>query len=337
MSNTTRQSRLASRPEGTPTRENFEMVERPVESPGPNEVVVRTLYLSVDPYMRARMSDLVDRVRPWEIGEVLRAQAIGEVTESNHRAYEPGDVVSGHLDWADYSVTGGHRLTPVDPDPGPISTALGVRGIPGQTAYFGLLDVAEVKPGETVVLSAAAGATGSVAGQIAGLMDCRVVGIAGSDTKTEFLKEELGFDVGINYTDTDDMAARISDACPGGVDVYFDNVGGWITDGVLENLAEEARVAVCGQVALYNRTDEPSGPRHFMTILENDARVEAILIEKYQDQLESAIEKLDRWVAEDKIQHRQTIVEGLERAPEAFIGLFDGENIGKQLVKVGEL
>ncbi|NEU56220.1 NADP-dependent oxidoreductase [Halorussus sp. MSC15.2] len=336
MPDTNRKYLLAKRPEGRPDRDTFELVEEDVPEPGPGEVLVRTLYLSVDPYMRGRMDAGESYAEPWEVGDPLRAGVVGEVVESNGTNFEAGDVVTGNLDWADYATARGSELQSVNPDLGPVSTALGVLGMPGRTAYFGTRDVAEPKAGDTFVVTGAAGAVGSVAGQIAKLSGARVVGFAGSDEKVEFLEDELGFDAGINYKETDDYRAALDEAAPDGVDSYFDNVGGPITDAVFSKLNVDARVAVCGQISLYNAEEMPTGPRKLGKLIETRARVEGLLVGDFAPRFEEATRQLAEWVAEDEIRYRETVTEGLENAPDAFLGLFEGENIGKQLVKVGE-
>ena len=334
-SDTNRVFLLAERPTGRPDEDTFELAEREVPEPGPGEALVRTLYLSVDPGMRGRMRAAESYAEPWGVGDPLQARAVGEVVESNGAGFEPGDVVAGRFQWADYTTARGADLTAVDPDVAPISTYVGVLGAPGLTAYFGVQDVTEPKAGETFVVTGAAGAVGSVAGQIAKLNGARVVGFAGSDEKVEFL-EEIGFDVGINYKTTDDYGAALDEAAPGGVDAYFDNVGGEITDAVFPRLNVDARVGVCGQIALYNATEVPTGPRKLTTLIETRATVEGFLVYDYSQRFEEATRKLGEWVQSGDLQYRETVTDGLENAPDAFLGLFDGENIGKQLVKVGD-
>ncbi|WP_129114590.1 NADP-dependent oxidoreductase [Halegenticoccus tardaugens] len=336
MADSNRQFLLAKRPEGKPDPDTFELIEADVPAAGPGEVLVRTLYLSVDPYMRGRMRDRESYAEPWAVGDPLRGGVVGEVVESNHGAFEAGDVVTGNLRWADYVAVEGHELHPVDPDLAPISTALGVLGMPGRTAYFGMLEVAEPDPGDTVVVSGGAGAVGSVAGQIARMNGCRVVGVAGSEEKVSFLTDELGFDEAINYAATDDYRTALSEAAPDGVDAYFDNVGGPITDAVFSHLNVDARVAVCGQIALYNRESVPTGPRKLGTLIETRARVEGFLVSDFEPRFRRATERLGRWVRGGDLRYRETVTDGLENAPEAFLGLFEGENVGKQLVKVAE-
>jgi NADPH2:quinone reductase len=327
---------LAKRPEGKPDLDTFELVEEDVPEPGPGEVLVRTLYLSVDPYMRGRMDAGESYADPWEVGDPLRAGVVGEVVESNGTEFDEGDVVTGNLQWADYATARGSDLRSVNPDLGPVSTALGVLGMPGRTAYFGTCEVAEPKAGDTFVVTGAAGAVGSVAGQIAKRSGARVVGFTGSDEKVEFIRDELGFDAGINYETTDDYRAALDDAAPNGVDSYFDNVGGPITDAVFSKLNVDARVAICGQISLYNAEEIPTGPRKLPKLIETRARVEGFLIGDFAPRFEQATRRLAEWVADDAIRYRETVTEGLENAPDAFLGLFEGENVGKQLVKVGE-
>ncbi|MFB6301003.1 MAG: NADP-dependent oxidoreductase [Halobacteriales archaeon] len=330
MSTTNQQWRLASRPTGEPTADDFELVEVPVPDPGPGEVLVRTRYFSVDPYMRGRMRD------DWAVGEPMQARSVGEVVESNHAELVSGDLVYGTLDWARYTAIDGDELEPIDPDRAPITTRLGVLGMTGLTAYFGLLEVGQPKPGDTVVVSAAAGAVGSVVGQLARLGGCRVVGITGAEEKAAWLTDDLGFDTAINYRTTTDLPTAIEDACPRGVDVYFENVGGEISDAVLDQLNRYSRVAVCGKIALYNREDapgeQPTGPRRMYQ--RTRTRVEGFIVSDFAHRFEDARERLGRWVRNDDIRYRETITEGLDNADEAFLGLFEGVNIGKQLVKV---
>ncbi len=333
---TNRKYLLSQRPDGTPDRETFELVETDVPEPEPGEALVRTLYLSVDPYMRGRMRDAESYAEPWEVGDPLQGAVVGEVVESNGAGFEDGQVVVGNLQWADYATAPGGALQPIDPNHAPISTALGVLGMPGRTAYFGTREVAEPKAGDTFVVSGAAGAVGSVAGQIAKQSGARVIGFAGSDEKVEFLEDDCGFDAGINYKTTDDYGEALDEVAPDGVDVYFDNVGGEITDAVFSKLNVDARVAVCGQIALYNEESLPMGPRKLGTLVEKRARVQGLLVSDFAPRFEQATRQLARWVSSGELAYRETVTDGLENAPDAFLGLFEGDNIGKQLVKVGE-
>lgn len=333
---TTRQWHLANRPVGEPTHDAFELVTVDRPEPEQGEVLVETRYQSVDPYMRGRMRDAESYAEPWDVGEPMNAGVVGEVLESNDEGLEAGDIVTGDLLWAEHAVANGDELRQVNPDLAPVSTALGVLGMPGVTAYFGLLDVGEPKPGDTVVVSAAAGAVGSVVGQLAQIAGARVVGTAGSDEKIDWLTDDLGFDAAINYRETDDLGAALEETCPDGIDVYFDNVGGPITDAVWPRLNLRARVAVCGQIALYNETNVPTGPRKLATLIEKRARVEGLLVGDYEGRWGEALERLAGFIDAGELEYREEVVEGFENAPDAFLGLFEGENIGKQLVKVSD-
>jgi hypothetical protein len=336
MEATNRRWYLAERPVGEPDADSFELREDDVPEPTPGELLVRVRYLSVDPYMRGRMRDSDSYAAPWAVGDVLRGRVVGEVVESTSERYDTGDLVTGDGTWAEYSVLDADDAVPVDPEIADLPAYLGVLGMPGRTAYFGLLDVGEPNPGDTVVVSGAAGAVGSVVGQIATLNGCRVVGFAGSDEKTRWLTEDLGFDAAVNYTDTDDYGAALDDVAPDGVDVYFDNVGGPITDAVFAKLNLDARVAVCGQIAYYNHESVPDGPRKLPMLIAPRAKVQGLLVRDYAPRFGAATEQLAAWVASGEIAHRETVVDGLENAPDAFLGLFSGDNIGKQVVRVAE-
>jgi NADPH-dependent curcumin reductase CurA len=334
MSASNREWYFVKRPEGEPDLDSFELRETELPEARFGELLVRVRYLSVDPYMRGRMRDSESYADPWALGEVLEGGIVGEVVESNSDEYEPGDIVTGPGTWADYSVVDAEAVLPVDPTVAPLPAHLGVLGMPGRTAYFGLLDVGDPAPGETVVVSGAAGAVGSTVGQIAKLNGCRVVGFAGSDEKISWLTDDLGFDAGINYKEADDLRAALDDAALEGVDVYFDNVGGRITDAVFTKLNVDARVAVCGQIAHYNDEGIPTGPRKLPTLIPSRATVQGFLVSDYSPRFRAATEQLAKWVAAGKLDHRESVETGLENAPEAFLGLFAGDNIGKQVVAV---
>lgn len=336
MRDTNRRYVLAKRPEGVPDKEAFELEETDVPEPGDDQVLVRTVYLSVDPYMRDRMDEAESYADPWEVGDPMKAAVVGQVADSDHDRLREGEFVTGELDWADYTVADGDDLQPVDPDLAPLSAYLGILGMPGRTAYFGLLEEATPKPGDTVVVSGAAGAVGSTVGQIAKRNGCHVVGFAGSDNKVDYLEDDLGIDAAINYKETDDYRDALDTAAPDGVDVYFDNVGGPITDAVFTKLNTDARVTVCGQIAHYNAEDVPTGPRKLPQILTKRATVSGFIVSDYAPRFEEATQRLGEWIASGKLTYRETITEGLENAPDAFLGLFEGENIGKQLVKVSD-
>lgn len=331
-----RQVLLAERPKGMPDDSTFKFVETEVPEPKDGEVLVRALYLSVDPYMRGRMSAAKSYVEPFEVGKALIGGVVGKVVKSNDPNFIEGDYVTGMLKWADYTAAKGKHLQKIDPDVAPITTALYVTGMPGLTAYFGLLDIGKPQAGETVVVSGAAGAVGMVVGQIAKLKGCRVVGIAGSDEKIAYLKNELGFDEVINYKTTKNIREDLKAACPKGIDVYFDNVGGEITDAVLSLLNFHARVALCGQIAHYNDTEIEKGPRVLPYLLTRSVLLKGFIVSNYDDQAEEGVKQLAEWLREGKIKYKETIYEGLENAPNAFLGLFRGDNLGKMLVKIAD-
>lgn len=337
MQETTRQWHLAKRPQGEPDTNCFERKENEIPEPGPGEVLVRVNYLSVDPYMRGRMRAGKSYAEPWNVGDVLKGGVVGEVVGSNSERYSEGDIVTGEGSWADYTCLDADDTALVDPSIANQPAYLGTLGMPGRTAYFGLLEVGEPKPGETVVVSGAAGAVGSVVGQIAKINGCHVVGFAGSDEKVEWLLEGLGYDAAINYKTTDDYGDALRAAVPDGVDVYFDNVGGPITDAVFPELNLDARVAVCGQIAHYNDETVPTGPRKLPQLIAPRAKVQGLLISDYVTRFGKATEQLSAWVASGELTHRETIVDGLEQAPDAFLGLFSGDNIGKQVVRVADV
>lgn len=332
---TNRSIYLVSRPKRMPNDSNFQMIESKVRSIEDGEVLVKTLYLSVDPYMRGRMSDQKSYVPPFKLNEVLTGGVVGKVIESKDSSFQVGDHIVGNLGWQDYSIAKGSWLKHI-PSKVPLTTALGVVGMTGLTAYFGLLDIGKPQLGETVVVSGAAGAVGMVVGQIAKMKGCRVVGIAGSDEKTHYLKRELGFDEAINYKTTPNLYEELQKACPNGVDIYFDNVGGNITDAVLRLLNKHARIPLCGQIASYNLDKPDIGPRNFSQILINSALVKGFIVSDYSHRFPEGMKDLAKWVLEGKIKYQETMVEGLENTVDAFLGLFRGDNMGKQIVKVSE-
>jgi hypothetical protein len=294
---------------------------------------MRTLYLSVDPYMRSRMNDRKSYVDPFPVGEAITGGAVAEVVESRSESFKTGDIVTGMLPWQLYSTVNASQLHKVDPALAPITTALGVLGMPGLTAYFGLLDIGKPKAGETIVVSGAAGAVGTTVCQIARIKGCRVVGISGSEAKNRYLQEELGVDATINYK-TGDLKQELKKACPNGVDVYFDNVGGEVSDLMLLLMNNKSRTIICGQIALYNLEKPEPGPRVQPCLLVNSALMQGFIITDYQKQFGEGVRQLVTWLREGKLKYSENIVEGFENTPQAFLGLFSGENLGKQLVKV---
>lgn len=336
MTKANQQIILASRPKGMPTDENFRMIEQPVPQPNEGEVLIRTLYLSVDPYMRGRMNDRKSYIPPFQINEVVTGGVVGEVIESNDPDFKEGDIVLGTLGWQKYSVAKGKHVRKINTDIAPITTSLGVLGMPGLTAYFGLLDIGQPKAGETVVVSGAAGAVGMVVGQIAKIKGCRVVGIAGSGEKNKYLVDDLGFDAAINYKTTSNLKTALEEACPNGVDIYFDNVGGSISDAVMSLLNNKARIPLCGQIALYNLEKVDTGPRIQSQLLVTSSLMKGYIVSDYSDRFGEGISQLAEWVSEGRLKYKENIVEGLENTVNAFLGLFTGENLGKQLVKVAD-
>ncbi len=329
-----RQIVLAARPAGLPKPSDFRLVETPIPEPGPGEMLVRARYLSLDPYMRGRMSDAPSYARPVAVGEVMVGAVVGAVVRSRHPDFAEGDVVEERLGWQEYGLSRGREARKVDPRLAPISTALGVLGMPGLTAYFGLLEVGRPKPGETVVVSAAAGAVGAVVGQIARLGGCRAVGVAGSRAKIDYIVRELGFDAGIDYREVSDLDRALADACPRGVDVYFDNVGGRITEAVSRHVNLFARVAVCGLISQYNLEQPEVAPRNERFLLVSRVRVQGFIVSDFYQRRDEGLRQLAEWLREGKLRYREDVVDGLENAPAAFIGMLQGRNLGKQLVRL---
>ncbi|TPE46041.1 NADP-dependent oxidoreductase [Pontibacter mangrovi] len=327
---------LASRPTGTPTLDNFKFENRELPALQEGEVLLKALYVSVDPYMRGRMSDAESYVAPYAVGEPISGGVVAEVVDSKSESLPTGAIVLGRLPWQQYIVHNGNGLSKIDPGIAPLSYHLGILGMPGLTAYFGLLHIGNPKEGETVVVSGAAGAVGTVVGQIAKLKGCRVVGVAGTDDKVAYLKNDLGFDEAINYKTAGSMKEAIAEACPDGVDVYFDNVGGEISDAVYLRLNKFARIAVCGQIAYYNSTSAPVGMRVEPILLKKSALMKGFIVGDYADEFSVAAKELATWVQSSKLQYQETITEGFENIPQAFLGLFKGTNTGKQLVKVAD-
>ncbi|WP_406685775.1 NADP-dependent oxidoreductase [Rossellomorea vietnamensis] len=330
------QIQLVSRPEGMPVKEDFLYKEIDVPQSSNGEVLVKTIYLSVDPYMRGRMSDAKSYVEPFKLNEALAGGVVGEIVESKSEHFQKGDFVVGMLPWQEYSVAKEKEVRTIDPDVAPISTYLSILGMTGLTAYFGLMDIGQPKEGETVVVSGAAGAVGSVVGQIAKIQGARVVGIAGSDEKVSYLTDTLGFDEGINYKTTDNIYKTLKEACPNGIDVYFENVGGEIGDAALSLLNKHARIPVCGAISSYNKTDRDLGPRVQSRLIKSSALMKGFVVNDYNDRFKEGATKLGEWLSQGKLQYEETITEGLDNVTDAFLGLFQGKNIGKQLVKIAE-
>jgi len=323
---------LASRPKGAVTEENFRFVEVPIGKPGQDEVLVRNEWLSLDPYMRGRMSDAKSYAKSVEIGEVMVGQTVGEVVESHDANFKPGDKVLTPLGWQLYGVASAKDLTKIDAKRAPASYYLGILGMPGITAWFGLFEIGKPKAGDTVVVSAASGAVGSVVGQLAKIKGCRVVGIAGGKIKCDYVVKDLGFDGCIDYK-AGNLLANLHEQCPKGVDVDFENVGGVILDTVLRVMNLRSRIVVCGLIAEYSAT-EPYGYKMLRSVLVNRVRMQGMIVFDWKDRYGEALQGLSGYLAEGKLEYRESIVEGIDNAPKGLIALLKGDNFGKQLVKL---
>jgi NADPH-dependent curcumin reductase CurA len=325
---------LAARPVGYPKESDFRLIEEEVRSLDQGELLIRIIYLSLDPYMRGMMNESKSYIAPLHIGDLMVGGTVGKVLQSHHPGFAKGDIVEGMLGWQQYAISDGSGLRKVDPKLAPISTALGVLGMPGLTGFFGLLDIAHPTPGETVMISGAAGAVGSVAGQIAKIKGCRVVGTAGSDTKINYLVGELGFDAAFNYRSIENYYEALKEICPDGINIYFDNVGGAFSDAVFRLLVPRARVVVCGQISQYNLEKPETGPRLLPYLVGRQARAEGFLVFQFAERYAAALEQLTQWLQAGRLKYREDIVDGIENAPRAFIGMLHGRNMGKQLVKL---
>lgn len=327
---------LNERPEGMPDKHTFTFTEEETGEPGENQVLIRTIYASVDPYMRGRMENVESYVEPYQLQEVIAGGVVGEVVESKSAAYEKGDIVLGSYGWQTHYIAEESEIRKIDASIAPMSAHLGILGMTGLTAYFGLLKIGKPQAGETVVVSGAAGAVGSTVGQIAKIQGARVVGIAGTDEKCDYLKNELHFDATINYQETDNLEQALKDACPDKVDVYYDNVGGEISDAVLTQLNRKARVVVCGAISAYNLTKPDVGPRVQSILIKKSASMEGFTVGDFSGSFKEGAEQMAKWLAAGQLTYRETIREGFDSIPDVFLSLFSGDNIGKLVVKVSE-
>jgi NADPH-dependent curcumin reductase len=330
-----RQFKLISRPVGLPKRSDFEFATVLVSDPGEGEALIKVLYVSLDPAMRGWMREGRSYVPPVGLGQVMRAGGLGRVIASNTPALQVGDIVTGITGIQDYVVVKAGEVNRIDPRLAPLPRFLGALGMPGMTAYFGLLDICDPKEGETVVVSGAAGAVGALVGQIAKIKGCRVVGIAGGPDKCCYLTDELGFDAEIDYK-SKDVAKALLMHCPKGIDVYFDNVGGEILDIVLSQLARRARISICGAISQYNNLDEIQGPKNYLSLLVNHAKMEGFVVFDYASRYAEGFMAMAKWLVEGKLKAKEDIVEGLETFPETLLKLFSGENFGKLIIKVAD-
>lgn len=326
---------LKSRPIGVPTKEDFQLVETPIPEPGAEELLVRNIFMSVDPYMRGRMYDVKSYVPPFQLNQPLAGGCVGQVLQSSHSSFQEGDYVLGFQGWRKYFVSNGANLTKLDPTLGPLQAFLGVLGMPGFTAYIGLLEIGQITETDTVFVSAAAGAVGSVACQIAKLKGCRVLGSTGSEEKVAWLLDEVEVNAAINYKTVDSLQAEIARQCPNGLDVYFENVGGTHLEAALANMNNFGRIVACGMIAHYNATQPLPAPRNLATVISKRLTLKGFIITDHQNRQADFLNEMRQWLAAGQIKWKETIVEGIANAPAAFIGLFKGENIGKMLVQIG--
>jgi NADPH-dependent curcumin reductase CurA len=330
-----REIRLKSRPEGLPAETDFELAEAEIPEVGDGDVLVQNIYMSVDPYMRGRMYDRKSYVPPFQVGMPLEGGCVGRVTESKSGSFEIGDYVLGMLGWREYFVSGGDGLIKIDPGLAPIQTYLGTLGMPGLTAYTGLLHIGQLKKGETVLVSAASGAVGSVVCQIAKIKGCYVVGSAGSDDKVAWLLEEAGIDAAFNYKKTDDIISEVGKLSPKGIDLYFENVGGVHLEAALEHINTYGRIVMCGMISMYNATRPVPGPANLFYVTSKQLTMKGFIVMDHFDKLQKFFADMAKWISDDKMKWKETIIHGIENAPAAFIGLFKGENFGKMLVQIG--
>ena len=336
MSKTQREIHLAARPVGAPKPSDFKVVETPIPEPAQGQFLVRNVYMSVDPYMRGRMRDVKSYVPPFQVGAVLDGGSIGQIVASRHPGFAEGSFVVGGQGFREYYVTDGAGQRRVDPKLAPLSTYLGILGMPGLTAYVGLLDLGKPKAGETLLVSAAAGAVGMVVGQIGKILGLHVVGTAGGPDKVRWLKDELGFDGAFDYRAAAGSLDRaIAESCPQGVDIYFENVGGAMLEAALANMRPFGRIPLCGMIALYNDEQPQPGPRNLIFCIPRRLTLTGFIVSDHFDRFPDFLKDVGGWLREGRIKNRETVVEGIENAPAAFIGLLGGENLGKMLVRVG--
>jgi len=337
MTTTNHEIHLKSRPVGMPVESDFELVETAMPEPGDGEFVVRNIWMTVDPYMRGRMMDRKSYVPPFQIGEVLDGGSVGQVVKSRNSGFSEGDYVCGFAagGWREYNKTTGMMFQKVDPAVAPLQSFLGVLGMPGLTAYSSLLRIGEPKEGETVFVSAAAGAVGSVVAQIAKIKGCRVVGSAGSDEKCRWLKDVAGIDVAVNYRTAPSLFEAVSRACPSGIDIYYENVGGEHLETALELMNSRGRLVMCGMISMYNALEAPPGPRNLVNVIGRSLKMQGFIVSDYIDMVPQFYADMGAWVGSGRIRWQETVHEGIAEAPKAFLGLFRGDNNGKMLVRLG--
>jgi len=333
MEGVSREIRLVARPQGFPGEDLFEVAETPIPDPADGQLLIRNAYFSVDPYMRPRMNDVRSYVAPFTLGEAMTGGAVGQVVVSRTKAHPEGSWVLHSLGWREWALSDGSGLRSIDPSVAPVSTALGVLGMPGLTAYYGLFELGAPKEGETVFVSGAAGAVGSTVGQMAKIAGCRVIGSAGSEEKLAWLRE-LGFDAAFNYRERKPREA-LAELAADGIDIYFDNVGGDHLEAAIGALRARGRVVACGSISRYNDVEPASGPRNMFMVVTKRLRIQGYIVSDHFDRFGEFYEQAVEWVGDGRLRYRETVIEGIEKAPHAFVGLLRGENIGKMLVKVG--
>ena len=333
MEGVSREIRLVARPQGFPDENLFELAEAAIPDPGEGQLLVRNAYFSVDPYMRPRMNDVRSYVSPFTLGEAMTGGAVGRVAASRHPSFAEGDWVLHQLGWREWALSDGSGMRKFDPGGAPPSLALGVLGMPGFTAHYGLFELGAPQPGETVFVSGAAGAVGSAAGQMAKIAGCKVIGCAGSAEKVAWL-EDLGFDHAFDYRESS-LRQAVEQAAPDGIDIYFDNVGGDQLEAAIGALRTHGRIVACGSISRYNDVEASSGPRNMFMVVTKRLKIQGYIISDHFDRFPEFLERAQEWVREGRLRYRETVVDGIENAPKAFVGLFRGENIGKMLVRVG--
>ena len=331
-----REIRLKSRPVGMPNEKNFELVETRIPEPRDGEVLVRNLYMSVDPYMRGRMNERKSYVPPFSLGKPLEGSCVGRIIASHSDQFKPGDFVQSMFGWREYYLSDGTGLTKIAPGAVPVQAYLGVLGMTGFTAYVGLLDIGQPREGENVFVSAASGAVGSIVCQIGKIKGCRVAGSAGSARKIDWLRQEAGIDAALNYKDTDDLGAAVGRLCPDGIDIYYENVGGSHLTAALGHMNNNGRMVLCGMISQYNAKKPVPGPENLFLAITKRLRIQGFIISDHADRHNQFITDMKKWISDGKIRWKETVVDGIENAPKAFVGLFKGENFGKMLVRVGE-
>ena len=333
MEGTSREIRLVARPRGFPDEDLFELAETPISEPGDGQLLVRNAYFSVDPYMRPRMNDVRSYVAPFTLGEALTGGAVGRVAASRNERFREGEWVVHSAGWREWALSDGHGVRTIDATTAPVSAFLGVLGMPGFTAYHGLFEIGKPKEGETVFVSGAAGAVGSAAGQMAKIAGCRVIGCAGSPEKVAWLRE-LGFDHAFDYREQP-VRKALAEAAPDGIDIYFDNVGGDSLEAAIGALRTYGRIVACGSISRYNDVEASAGPRNMFMVVTKRLLMQGYIINDHYDRFPEFFARAHEWVRDGKLRYRETVIEGIENAPRAFLGLLRGENVGKMLVKVG--